>query len=421
MGEKNNVVSISSATKQRDSVQDPREGGGSFEFKNSESFEAAAAQLGYVFRYDSRSNQLEVRDVAAFNWRAASDGFIAHLAEEIEKICWLQEPGSSRSRPLRFGGDDLGRVMLALSFRADIDPFGYWLASLEKWDGIERINPLLEYAFGAADNAITKWASAHILLGAVWRTMKPGCLIREVPILIGGQGLGKSALLRNLFPKDQQATWFSDSYSLHEDGQRQIESTIGAVVVELSEMTGMRKAELERIKGDLTRCTDRMRFPYQRSVSRIPRKFLFCGTSNSDTVIPNDHSGNSRFMPVHCPKSFGAIEPFLEECRVQLWAEALHRYEQGERPTLPTELRAAQAELADQYRDRDHVLEDQLPELMASMPKPTLNDIMTRLGMASTTPTEQRRVSSELKRLGYLPQKTSQGRFWAKPDSMPPQ
>ena len=420
MGEKNNVVSISSATKQRDSVNDPRDGGGSYEFKNSESFEAAAAQLGFVFQYDSRANQLEVRDVGGWNWQPASDGLISHLAEEIEKVCWLQEPGSSRSRPLRFGGDDLGRVMLALSYRSGVDPFGYWLASLGPWDGIERIDPLLEYCFGAAADVITKWASAHIMLGSVWRTMQPGCLIREVPILIGPQGLGKSALLRNLFPKDQQTAWFSDSYSLHEDGQRQIESTIGSVLVELSEMTGLRKAELERVKGDLTRTTDRMRFPYQRSVSRIPRRFLFCGTSNSDSVLPNDPSGNSRFIPIHCPTSPGPIEPFMDECRVQLWAEAVARYEAGERPTLPAELRQAQADLTDQYRDRDHVLEDQLPQLMSSMVKPTLTDIMTRLGMASTTPTEQRRVSIELKRLGYFPQKTSQGRFWAKPDSTLP-
>ena len=40
-------------------------------------------------------------------------------------------------------------------------------------------------------------------------------------------------------------------------------------------------------------------------------------------VLPNDPTGNARYVAVYCPQSFQAIEPLLEEQRGQLWAEAV--------------------------------------------------------------------------------------------------
>ena len=45
-------------------------------------------------------------------------------------------------------------------------------------------------------------------------------------------------------------------------------------------MSGLRKAELERVKQDLTSVKDRVRLAYARHVSRIERQFMFVGTSN---------------------------------------------------------------------------------------------------------------------------------------------
>ena len=418
MSEKSsNVVSLQAKKAEREPLPDTRLQSGAYQWRNSETWENVTADIkpGYQWRFNNRANQLEVRELyGGLNWHPAADAFISHLAEEIEKKYWHKSPINTNARPLHFGADVLGQVLQALAYRLDVDPFKYWLEGLKPWDEIARIDGLLQGFFGADDDRLTRWASAHIFIGAVWRAFQPGCLIRETPILIGPEDIGKSALLRNLFPQEEQPHWFSDSYAMHElNAQQRIESTLGAVVVELSEMNGLRKAELERVKGDLTRTTDKTRFPYARSVSDLPRRFTFCGTSNSETVLPNDPGGNSRFVPIHCPRNVVPIEKAMDDMREQLWAEALHKYHAGVMPNLPRDMKPDQQQAAEMFRDRDHIIEDELPNLMQKLIKPSLNTIMERLNL-QVKPAEEKRVTTELKRLGYKPQRTKSGRFWAK-------
>ena len=353
MAEKQNVISLKKRQAEREPLPDTRLQSGAYQWRNSETWENVTTDLGFLFRYNNRANQLEVRELyGGLNWQPAADAFVSHLAEEIEKKYWHKPPTSTNARPLHFGPDVLGQVLQALAYRLDVDPFKYWLEGLKPWDEIERLDGMLQGFFGAADGRLTRWASAHIFIGAVWRAFKPGCLIRETPILIGPEDIGKSALLRNLFPTAEQPHWFSDSYAMHElNAQQRIESTLGAVVVELSEMNGLRKAELERVKGDLTRTTDKTRFPYARSVSDLPRRFTFVGTSNSETVLPNDLHGNSRFIPIKCPRNVVPIEKAMEDMRGQLWAEALHRYQAGVMPNMPRDMKEEQKQAAERFRD----------------------------------------------------------------------
>ena len=70
-----------------------------------------------------------------------------------------------------------------------------------------RLANLLQECLGAADGPLTRWASFFLCLGAVQRCYEPGGLLREIPIIIGPQGAGKSQLLSNLLPPDQP-DWF---------------------------------------------------------------------------------------------------------------------------------------------------------------------------------------------------------------------
>ena len=397
-----------------------KKAGGAYQFRNSETWESVTADMqpGYEWRFNNRANSLEVRELyGGLNWHPAADAFISHLAEEIEKKYWHKPVASSTAaRPLHFGPDVLNQILQALGYRLDVDPFKCWLEGLKPWDQIERLGGLLQAFFGADDSSLTRWASSHILIGPVSRAFKPGCLVREMPVLIGPENIGKSALLRNLFPQKEQPHWFSDSYALHElSGQQRIESTSGAVLVELSEMNGLRRAELERVKSDLTRTSDKLRFPYARAVSDLPRRFTFCGTSNSESVLPNDPGGNSRFVPIHCPRGVTAIEPAMDDMREQLWAEAVDKYHAGVMPNLPRDMKSDQQQAAERFRDRDHLLEDEMPRLMLELIRPSLRTIMERLNL-QMRPAEEKRVATELKRLGYKPQRTKSGRFWAKPE-----
>ena len=58
-----------------------------------------------------------------------------------------------------------------------------------------RLARLLPVCLGAEEGPLTSWAGVYLALGAVQRAYEPGGLLREIPILIGPQRIGKSQLL----------------------------------------------------------------------------------------------------------------------------------------------------------------------------------------------------------------------------------
>src|SRR6185369_6676101 len=92
--------------------------------------------------------------------------------------------------------------------------------------------------------------------------------------------------------------------------------------VELSEMSGMRNADVTELKHFLSNTTDRMRLPYERRSKDFPRQSVFIGTTNEFDYL-HDKTGNRRFHPV-VAKSID-----LENLKTQLsqiWAEAYSVY-----------------------------------------------------------------------------------------------
>ena len=227
--------------------------------------------------------------------------------------------------------------MNALLHYREHDPFLDYLEKLPEWDGVPRLNETLCNMFKAAWSPLVEWASQFIFLGAVQRTYEPGCKLDEIPVLIGPQGIGKSALLREAVPPDIP--------DLHGDGLRwdapikeQVEAVLGRLIVEVGEMAGRRRADIEQVKGFITRQDDgHVRLAYARSPESLPRRFILVATTNDESDLPNDPTGNRRFVPIVLRDGVN-VEAWMAEVREQLWAEALHLYREGRRANLPREL-----------------------------------------------------------------------------------
>jgi predicted P-loop ATPase len=91
------------------------------------------------------------------------------------------------------------------------------------------------------------------------------------------------------------------------------------------ELNGMRRADIEHVKAQLSRQVDRGRMSYDRLVSEVPRQCVFVGTTNSSVYL-RDPTGNRRFWPVRV-KRFDTDA--LRRDRDQLWAEATAREATG--------------------------------------------------------------------------------------------
>jgi putative DNA primase/helicase len=200
------------------------------------------------------------------------------------------------------------------------------------WDGVPRIDTLLVDYFGASDSLYTRESIRKPLVGAVARIRKPGTKYDTMQITIGPQGCGKSTFLKKL-GKD----WYSDSFTTVQ-GKEAFEQLQGAWIVEVPEMAGMRKADRETIKHFMSKQEDTFRPAYARSPETFLRSSILFGTANIKELF-NDPSGNRRFHPADAEVSRIRKSVFddLDGEVDQIWAEAVHLYENGETLILSTE------------------------------------------------------------------------------------
>ena len=156
----------------------------------------------------------------------------------------------------------------------------------------------------------------------------------------------------------------NDGLHLAADPKVRAEALLGRVVVEAGEMAGSNRADLESLKAFVSRQDDGgIRLAFRRNPEPAPRRCIIVGTSNRLDVLPNDPTGNRRFVPITLQPATQAVEDYMDEHRDQLWAEALSRHEQGISPRLPRELIPQAAVAAEAHRNRDTCIEDNLDKL----------------------------------------------------------
>src|SRR5690606_10347232 len=165
-----------------------------------------------------------------------------------------------------------------------------YLLSLQ-WDGKKRLDTLFVDYLGAEDTPYVRAVARKSLVAAVARVMRPGCKYDYMPILAGPQGIGKSTLLKTLGKK-----WFSDSLQTFE-GKEASELVQGVWIIEVGELAGMSKSEVNAVKQFLSKTEDIYRMPYGRRTQAFPRRCVFFGTTNNDEFL-RDPTGNRRFWPV---------------------------------------------------------------------------------------------------------------------------
>ena len=374
-----------------------REQGVVFDRKDSLALDGALEKLRVDARWNMRGLRHEFRQTGGttWDWQRMDSLTNAALRDTIaRRFKYSTKNGLS---DLRFGRDGWMDALNAYCNKRRIDPFIDWLEHLPKWDGQPRLDRLLTVCFGVEDTALNQWCSRYPIVGAIQRGYSPGAKIDEFPILIGPQGLGKSAFLRQLLP-DQAWDWFSDSCDISANGKERAEALQGRVIVEFAEMTGYTRAQIEDIKSFLSRQDDgSIRLAYRTDPELMLRRCVFVGTSNEKECLPNDYTGLRRFVPVQLDRSCAVENMLTDQLRAQLWGEGLTQFQDGRRANLPRELYGEQKERAEESRRRDDSLEDALLSLDA-----TDGDILTLAQDAGLIePTENLLPTSLSKRIGY--------------------
>ena len=243
-------------------------------------------------------------------------------------------------------------------------PIREFFETLPDWDGVERADTLLIDYLGAEDTPYVRAVTRKELCAAYCRVYHPGIKFDSMIVLNGDQGIGKSTLIAKL-----GGEWYSDSLNLSDmNDKTAAEKLQGYWIMEIGELAGMRKADLDKVKAFISRQDDKYRASFGRRVTPHPRQCVFFGTTNSQNGYLRDITGNRRYWNVKVPGN-GKYKPWdMDEDTVkQVWAEVMVYAKAGEKLYLSPELEAYAKEeqrAAMERDDREGLVQEYLDMLL---------------------------------------------------------
>ena len=245
------------------------------------------------------------------------------------------------------GKDKIFDAVNVVALQNAFHPVKDYLESCE-WDRTKRVDTLLVDYMGAEDNEYTRTVTRKVMAAAVARIYRPGCKFDNMLTLRGAQGLGKSSFIGLL-----GGQWFSDTLTTVQ-GKEALEQIQGVWIMEVGELAGMRKAEVEAIKLFLSKRSDRYRPAYGRRLQEFPRQCIFIGSTNESQFL-RDTTGNRRFWVVDTPNE--PRKDFWEELTPEtvrlIWAEAVALYKAGEPLYLSKEMEQVAREVQETYEEEN--------------------------------------------------------------------
>lgn len=229
-------------------------------------------------------------------------------------------------------------------------PIREYLESLQ-WDGLPRLERLVIDYIGAKDTPLNRAMTRKHFTAAVARVMRPGCKYDYCLILAGPEGIGKSTLFSVM-----GGDWFNDSL-ITTEGKSGMEQLRLGWVIELAELSSVKRSDVEQVKNYISRTDDIYRAAYGSVVEKHPRQCVFCGTTNEEFFLKGS-TGNRRFWVIPVNPELRKFQDGLEAIqadRDQLWAEAVQLWRDGESLYLSkefeTEAKARQEEFNDDADD----------------------------------------------------------------------
>ena len=214
-------------------------------------------------------------------------------------------------------------------------PIRAFIEDLPEWDGVERVDTLLIDYLGASDTAYVRAVTRKTLCAAISRVLRPGCKFDSMLVLNGPQGVGKSTLIAKL-----AGEWFSDSLNLGDTKDKTAaEKLQGYWILEIGELAGLKKAEVETLRSFLSRQNDIYRASFGKRATPHLRQCVFFGTTNAESGYLRDTTGNRRFWPVKTPGGAAKHSWQLTNEEIQqIWAEALVYVKRGEKLYLDADM-----------------------------------------------------------------------------------
>ena len=274
------------------------------------------------FAYNELSNRVEV--IGRVPWDRPKDNRFWREADESQLRLYIDK------KYIEFKERNFEVAFNSIVDNRRFHPVRDYLDSLPKWDGFKRVEEVFIKFLSADDNDYTRAITKKTFAACVARAYHPGTKFDSIPVLDGAQGIGKSTLIKYLAGEE----FFSDNLSLTDMNDKTAAEKIqGNWLIEIGELSGMKKADIEKVKSFVSTTDDKYRASYGRVVESHLRQCVIFATVNGDgRGYLRDITGNRRFWIVKCNQTLQKRmwDENDKNYRDQFWSEAKEIYESGE-------------------------------------------------------------------------------------------
>ena len=233
----------------------------------------------------------------------------------------LEAPKTQGGYSIKIPDRDLKGATVLAAWENGFHPIREYLDGVS-WDGVPRVDTLFIDYLGADDDIYSREVARLMLVAAVTRVFEPGAKFDTAVILEGAQGTGKSTFIRVLGVR-----WSSELEGDFHDGKEMVEKIQGGWIIELPELSGFNRSDVQSIKAFISRPTDKVRLAYEARASEFPRQCVLVGSTNDTADYLRDPTGGRRFLPIACHAQ-SIDNAKLRRNVDQIWAEARTIYAQ---------------------------------------------------------------------------------------------
>ena len=299
--------------------------------KNAAGLAKALDALGIEIRdcILTKSYQMKIGDG---KWEKFSDKNVDYVRNLIGDNFLVQYTDGGRYNNAVFSKtEDFPRCINALMYRKEVNSFTEdYLKKLPKWNPETMVSSerLFIDCLGAEDNLLNRSIGRMIVQAIVERAYcnrLEGVKFDYLPILIGPlEGEGKSTFCEKLL---QFPLFYLNTFDIATDTKVQQESIMGKIVVEMAELVGADKPEVEKkLKNLLSISTEpQVRHAYKHFPVEHHRLCVFIATTNDETPIKLTGSRNRRMVPIRV-KNYGRqhVVGWLKKHRDEIFSHGIH-------------------------------------------------------------------------------------------------
>ena len=324
--------------------------------------------MGIQYRKNLDNGREEIKFPYENDFEPLKKGALNAAYQDIKDL----KPFKGTAKPLR--KKPFEDAFSGMLHRKQFSPFLDYLENL-KWDGVERAKKFLQEVFDIKDERhqkLSEWAILGALTALFQRAYwKKGAKFDFIIILKGPGKCGKSTFFELFCPNPD---WFTNSINFKSSQKDMIHAMLGKRFVVFDELPGMDNPQrLDQIKNFASSIKETDRLSYERSSDDYYRRCVIFGTTNKPFPVPNDlHTENRRFLIIEVSRKkleggYPAWKKKIKNERDQIFAEVFEKFKEKRKKSfsdLSPELEKIAAEVAEENRDGEHLLEDAFYDAM---------------------------------------------------------